>query len=51
MNLKEDATGIGLTESTEKTEGTEGIYNLQGQRVNSLQKGINIVGGKKVLVK
>ena len=47
----DETTGIGLTESTEKTEGTEGIYNLQGQRVNSLQRGINIVGGKKVLVK
>ena len=41
-----------ITELTEKTEATEGvIYNLQGQRVNSLQKGINIVNGKKVLVK
>jgi len=49
----DEATGITeLTESTEKTEGTEGvIYNLNGQRVNSLQKGINIVNGKKVLVK
>ena len=27
------------------------IYNLAGQRINSLQKGINIVGGKKVFVK
>ena len=46
----EEATAI--TEITEKTEGTEGtIYNLQGQRVNSLQRGIYIVGGKKVLVK
>jgi hypothetical protein len=27
------------------------IYNLSGQRLNSLQKGINIVNGKKVLVK
>ena len=25
------------------------IYNVSGQRVNGLQKGINIVGGKKVL--
>ena len=46
----DEATAI--TELTEKTEATEGvIYNLQGQRVNSLQRGINIVGGKKVLVK
>ena len=27
------------------------IYNLQGQRVNSLQKGLNIVNGRKVYVK
>ena len=27
------------------------IYNLQGQRINYLQKGLNIVNGKKVYVK
>ena len=27
------------------------IYNLAGQRMQKLQKGVNIVGGKKVLVK
>ena len=27
------------------------IYNVAGQRVNSLDKGIYIVGGKKILVK
>jgi hypothetical protein len=27
------------------------IYNLAGQRLEKLQKGINIVNGKKVLVK
>ena len=27
------------------------IYNLHGQQLESLQRGINIVGGKKVLVK
>ena len=52
MNFDEDASGIGLTESTEKTEGTEGvIYNLQGQQLSAPQRGINIIGGKKVLVK
>ena len=41
-----------IMELTEKTEATEGvIYNLAGQRLNSLQRGINIIGGKKVLVK
>ena len=29
----------------------EGIFNLAGQRLSKMQKGINIVGGKKVLVK
>lgn len=28
-----------------------GIYNLQGQQLNSLQRGINIVDGEKILVK
>ena len=46
----DEATAIeNLTEKTEATEGT--IYNLNGQRVNTLQRGINIVGGTKVLVK
>ena len=27
------------------------IYNLNGQRIDKLQKGLNIVGGKKVIVK
>lgn len=29
----------------------EGIYDLQGRKRTSLQKGLNIVGGKKVVVK
>ena len=29
----------------------DGIYNLAGQRLEKLQKGINIVNGKKILVK
>jgi len=33
-----------------KTKSTA-IYNLAGQRINALQKGLNIVGGKKVYVK
>ncbi len=45
-----EATGIkNLTPALSEGEGV--IYNLQGQRVNSLQRGINIIGGKKVLVK
>ncbi len=42
-------TGIGLTPTLSKGEGA--IYNLQGQRIRSLQKGLNIVNGQKVYVK
>ena len=27
------------------------FYNLQGQRIKTLQKGLNIVDGKKIMVK
>ena len=27
----------------------DAIYNLAGQRISRLQKGINIIGGKKIL--
>ena len=34
-----------------ETEEEAAIYNLAGQRLSKPQKGINIIGGKKVLVK
>jgi len=34
-----------------KDEERGHIYNLQGQRLNSLQRGLNIVNGRKVYVK
>ncbi|MBR5038502.1 MAG: DUF3244 domain-containing protein, partial [Prevotella sp.] len=34
-----------------RIEGLKSIYNLQGQRLNRLQKGLNIVNGRKVFVK
>ena len=45
---EEDADGIrSLTPALSEGEGA--IYNLAGQRLNTMQKGINIVNGKKVL--
>lgn len=38
-----------LTNTLQSTDCT--IYNLAGQRINRLQRGVNIVNGKKVLVK
>ena len=42
----EDPTAI---HSVEEGRGEDAIYNLSGQRVGKMQKGINIVNGRKVL--
>ncbi len=48
--IVEDTTqGIETINATTTESMT--IYNLQGQRLNGLQKGINIVNGKKVVIK
>lgn len=44
-------TGIEEVQSSRPVQKDNVIYNLAGQRLNKLQKGINIVNGKKVLVK
>jgi len=41
-------TGVASPKSS--PEGNDFIYNLAGQRLSRPQKGINIVGGKKVLI-
>ena len=47
-----DPTGIVLPEMTQPVEPTfRGIYNLSGQRLQELQRGINIVNGKKTLTR
>lgn len=40
----------GISSPTEDNE-EETIYNLAGQRLGKMQKGVNIVGGKKIMVK
>lgn len=47
---EEDATGIeNVNVNDNLNEGAEAIYNVAGQRINKLQKGINIINGKKIL--
>ena len=47
-----NAQGTGIESITSnKVESMPSIYNLQGQRLNSMQKGLNIVNGRKVFVK
>ena len=43
-----ETTGIEETIYNKVETKTE-IYNLQGQRIHSLQKGLNIYGGKKIV--
>ena len=44
----DDVTGVS---SIEETEEGAAIYNIAGQRLDKMQKGINIVNGRKVLIK
>ena len=45
----EETTAISSIENGQLT--IDNVYNLQGQQLAAPQKGINIIGGKKVLVK
>jgi hypothetical protein len=40
-----------ISSVSSKASAEEGIYSLQGVRMNKLQKGVNIVNGKKVVKK
>jgi len=44
----DDATGIEKTLSNSPLKG-ENIYNVAGQKLSKMQKGLNIVNGKKIL--
>ena len=45
-----NTTSIGGIDSTTGPEN-KAIYNLNGQRMSTVQKGVNIIGGKKVIIK
>ncbi len=47
--LDDESTGINEIQNSQVQNGA--IYNLQGVRLNKFQKGLNIVNGKKVMVK
>ena len=51
LNFDELPTAIESIQGVEFTVEGASIYNLAGQRINRMQKGINIVNGKKVIVK
>ena len=48
--FEDDVNGIeGII--IDRLDGTQEIYNIRGQKLNKLERGINIVNGKKVIVK
>ena len=48
---EDDITGIENVNVNTNLNLNETIYNLAGQRLNKMHKGINIVNGKKVIIK
>ena len=51
LNLPaEPPTGIVAIDNGQRTTGNE-IFNLSGQRLSKPQRGINIIGGKKIIIK
>ena len=49
FDFDDDATGISLMEDGRSQMEDGAIYNVAGQRIQKMQKGINIVNGKKIL--
>lgn len=47
----EETNGIEAIDNSQLTTGNEPIFNLNGQRLEQKQRGVNIVGGRKIVVK
>lgn len=51
LSTESVVTGISTVSNDRFNQNNAVIYNLQGVRLNSLQRGLNIVNGKKVVIK
>ena len=51
LNLDGTETAIESIDNVQTAKGNGVIYNLAGQRLSKMQKGVNIVNGKKIFVK
>ena len=49
--VMQSGTATDIASPQQPSNGEEAIYNLAGQRIQKMQKGINIVNGKKVMSK
>ena len=50
LNITDDPTGVGAIINNNSEKATN-CYNLSGQQISAPHKGINIVNGKKTLVR
>jgi hypothetical protein len=51
-NLSEDNGATGITNIRQEAAGAQPIYDLQGRRVQNMNRaGLYIVGGQKIVVK
>ena len=48
--IEDVPTAVSAASHTETASQPAAIYNLQGQRLDTLQHGVNILGGKKIVV-
>jgi hypothetical protein len=48
---KKEGEVVGIENSEIRNHESEIIYDLSGRRVEKMEKGIYIVGGKKVVIK
>ena len=51
VNIGDDTTGILTVDAEGNITEAGAIYNLAGQRMNKAQKGVNIINGRKILIK
>lgn len=49
INFGEDNTLTGIMEAIEKAEFNGNVYDLQGRRINGVQKGVFVKDGKKIV--
>ena len=49
--IEDVPTAVSAARHSEAVSQPAAIYNLQGQRLDTLQHGVNIVGGTKTIVK
>jgi len=49
--VRNNTNGIEAIDNTSISTDNQPIYNLNGQRIKSLQRGVNIINGKKIIIK